>query len=218
MKKDESLINQTILLQELPPEDVRLYVKEGQFKIVSYKKNTVIHFEGEFCNKLEIILSGEVIVERLDESGGLLTIAVFIENDILGGNLLFSNNPSFPLTITAREPSTIVEIEKKLLFELFVKSPSFLRRYLEYVSDHTSILGNKIKQYANKTIRENLLSFLRHESNIHHSERIELHMTKKALAEKIGIQRTSLSRELAKMKKDGLIQFDSSSITLLVNE
>jgi CRP-like cAMP-binding protein len=218
MQKYEMLLNQTILLQELHPNDIHLYIKEGRFKIKSYKKNTVIHFEGEPCNRLEIILTGEIVVERLDESGGLLTIAKFTGNDILGGNLLFSKTPSFPMTITAQQPSTIVEIEKELLFNLFVKSPPFLRRYLEYVSDHTSILGYKIKHYVNKTIRESLMSFLNHESKIHHSKRIELNMTKKALAEKIGVQRTSLSRELAKMKKDGLIQFDSDSITIIANK
>ena len=42
-----------------------------------------------------------------------------------------------------------------------------------------------------------------------------LNTTKKALAEKFGVQRTSLSRELAKMKKDGLIDYDVKTITLL---
>ena len=36
-----------------------------------------------------------------------------------------------------------------------------------------------------------------------------------ALAERIGVQRTSLSRELAKMREDGLIEFNSVSVTLL---
>lgn len=215
MQKHESLLSQAILLQELNPKDIRGYIKEGLFKIKSYKENTVIHFEGEPCTKLEIILSGEVAVERLDESGGLLTIAKFIDDDILGGNLLFSKTPSFPMTITAHKPSTIVEIEKELLFKLFVENPSFLRKYLEYVSDHTSILGFKIKHYVKKTIRENLMSFLNHECEKRNSKRIELNMTKKALADIIGVQRTSLSRELAKMQKDGLIVFDSESITLL---
>ena len=44
---------------------------------------------------------------------------------------------------------------------------------------------------------------------------IKLNMTKKALAERIGVQRTSLSRELAKMREDGLIEFTPVSISLL---
>ena len=40
-------------------------------------------------------------------------------------------------------------------------------------------------------------------------------MTKQTLADKIGVQRTSLSRELSKMRNDGLIKYDSKSITIL---
>jgi CRP-like cAMP-binding protein len=86
---------------------------------------------------------------------------------------------------------------------------------LEYVSDHSTILGFKLKSYVNRTIRENILSFLEHEKKKQNSNRIILNMTKKDLANKIGVQRTSLSRELSKMKNDGLIDFDLKSIILL---
>jgi CRP-like cAMP-binding protein len=217
MKNIDSLVYHATLLQELKEEDIKKNLKNNKFKINSYKKGTVIHFEGEACTNLEIILSGEIVVERIDESGGLLTIAEFLSNDIIGGNLLFSKNPQYPMTITSKQLTIILEIDKNLLFELFCKNPSFLRRYLEYVSDHSAILSLKIKNYVNRTIRENVISFLEYERKKRNSNRIVLNMTKKALADKIGVQRTSLSRELSKMKKDGLIECDSESITILKN-
>jgi CRP-like cAMP-binding protein len=39
-------------------------------------------------------------------------------------------------------------------------------------------------------------------------------MTKKALAEKIGVQRTSLSRELDRMRKEGLIDFEGRTVCI----
>ncbi|NCB43156.1 MAG: hypothetical protein EOM59_11120 [Clostridia bacterium] len=47
---------------------------------------------------------------------------------------------------------------------------------------------------------------------------IRLEITKKALAEKIGVQRTSLSRELAKMRDEGQINFGAKSIEILTCE
>jgi Mn-dependent DtxR family transcriptional regulator len=46
------------------------------------------------------------------------------------------------------------------------------------------------------------------------SKEIKLDITKKELAERLGIQRTSLSHELSKMKKDGLVDYDAHSITI----
>jgi Mn-dependent DtxR family transcriptional regulator len=108
-----------------------------------------------------------------------------------------------------------VEIQKERLFQLFIDYPDFLRVYLEFVSDHALILGDKIRHYVNKTIRESVVNFIQYEQSHQNSKTIQLNITKKALAEKIGVQRTSLSRELAKMKEDGLITYDSKTITLL---
>lgn len=209
------LIENTTLLSTLPSDYIKLHLANGNFKIKTYTKNSIIHFEGDHCFKLEIVLTGKVIVARIDESGNLLTIAEFFQNDILGGNLMFSKNPYFPMTSTALEESVILEIEKNLLFTLLSESPVFLKAYLEFVADHTFILGDKIKHYVNKTIRECVLGFLDYESKHQNSNKVILNMTKQTLADKIGVQRTSLSRELSKMRNEGLIEYDSKSITIL---
>lgn len=215
MLQNIGLIKITTLLNPLSDDDILNNLNNGKFRVVSYKKNSVIHFDGELCSKLEIILDGKVIVASIDEWGNLLTISEFYRDDILGGNLLFSKNPNYPMTISTQLPTVILEIDKDVLFELFCHNSNFLRIYLEFVSDHASILGNKIKNYANKTIRERIINYLNYERKKQNSNHIKLNITKKAFAEKIGVQRTSLSRELAKMKKDRLILFDRDSITLL---
>ena len=215
MNKNIDLIKSTVLTKFLSDEDILTNLESGKFKVTSYKKSSVVHFDGETCNKLEIILSGKVVVDRIGESGNLLTISEFYNDDILGGNLLFSKNPCYPMTVLTQLPTDILEIDRETLFELFCNNPIFLRTYLELTSDRAFILGDKIKHYINKTIRESIMSYLNYESKKQNSNHIKLNTTKKALAEKIGVQRTSLSRELAKMREDGLILFDSDSITLL---
>ena len=215
MTKNINLIRSTTLIKSLSGEDILTNLKSGKFKVTSYKKSSVVHFDGERCSKLEIILSGKVVVDRIGESGNLLTISEFYNDDILGGNLLFSKYPYYPMTVLTQLPTDILEIDRETLFELFCNNPIFLRTYLELTSDRAFILGNKIKHYINKTIRESIMNYLNYESKIQNSNHIKLNTTKKALAEKIGVQRTSLSRELAKMRDDGLILFDTDSITLL---
>ncbi|QHA01042.1 Crp/Fnr family transcriptional regulator [Dehalobacter restrictus] len=215
MTKNINLIRSTTLIKFLSGDDILTNLKSGKFKVTSYKKSSVVHFDGETCSKLEIILSGRVAVDRIDESGNLLTISEFYNDDILGGNLLFSKYPYYPMTVLTQLPTDILEIDREALFELFCNNPVFLRTYLELTSDRAFILGNKIKHYINKTIRESIMNYLNYESKIQNSNHIKLNTTKKSLAEKIGVQRTSLSRELAKMREDGLILFDTDSITLL---
>ncbi|NLA86556.1 MAG: Crp/Fnr family transcriptional regulator [Clostridiales bacterium] len=215
MEDKMDLISQTGLLSALPPEEITRYLSDGSFKVTSYGKNNTVHFDGEVCLKLEIILKGKVVVERIDESGNLMTIAEFFDDDILGGNLLFSKNPRYPMTITAKHPTIILEINKERLFELFSDNHDFLRNYLEFVSDHAAILGDRIKHYVNRTIRDSIMSFLEYEGKRQNTHRVRFNMSKKALAERIGVQRTSLSRELARMRDEGLIVFDADHIELI---
>lgn len=215
MRKYLELIRQIDLIKSINSQEIESYLIEGSCKITEYGKNNIVHFVGEVCSKLEIILSGKVAIERIDESGNLMTIAEFFSGDILGGNLMFSKNPHCPMTVTAKQPTLILEMDKDWLLRLFSDNHDFLRNYLEYVSDHTVILGDRIKHYVNRTIRESIVSYLTYERKKQNSNIIKLNITKKALAERIGVQRTSLSRELAKMREDGLIEFDSVSIGLL---
>lgn len=215
MLKRIGLMKESTLFQAFSPDELGMFLKDGTFTIKKYQKGNILHFEDEACTKLEIILLGLVVVERIDEEGNILTISEFLNGDLLGGNLLFSRNPRYPMTITARDSTTIVEIQKDRLFQLFIDYPEFLRVYLEFISDHAFILGDKIRHYVNKTIRESILNYIKYEQAKQNSKTIKLDISKKALAEKIGVQRTSLSRELSKMRDEGLILYDSKSITRL---
>jgi len=208
-------IRKTLLLNSLSEDEIRRYLNDGSFKISVYGKNSIVHFAGEYCSKLEIIMTGRIVIDHIDESGNLMTIAEFLGDEILGGNLLFSKNPHYPMTVTAKQPAVILEITKKRVFELFSENSDLLYKYLQYVSDHAAILGDRIKHYVNKTIRESIMSYLDYEQKNQGSNHIKLKITKKALAERIGVQRTSLSRELSKMRDEGIIRFDAGSIELL---
>lgn len=215
MKKYFNLIEANLLLSKLSREEVNVGFSDGSFNINTFGRSNIIHFSGDVCRKLEIILSGHVSVERIDESGNLMTIAEFYDGEILGGNLLFSKTPYYPMTITAKQPTIILAIDKKRLLRLLGANPIFLESYMEFVADHTTILGDRIRHYVGKSIRECVMTYLNYERQKQGSNRILLSITKKALAEQIGVSRTSLSRELAKMKNDGLILYDSKMIELL---
>lgn len=210
-----NIINDITLLKSISDEEIHEYLRTGEFKIIPYMKNNIIHFDGEKCMKFELILSGKIAINRIDESGNLLNISEFYAGDILGGNLLFSKNPYYPMTISTQEYSLILEISKDTLLKTLSSNQVFLRTYLQYISDNAYILGDKIKYYVNRTIREKVTSYLNYESKKQNSNHISLNTSKTALAEKFGVQRTSLSRELAKMRDEGLILFDDKSIRIL---
>lgn len=208
------ILRLTRLFDEFSDKELLNLFEMNNYIISKYNKGSIIHFESEKCNYWDIILKGQVFVQKFDEKGNVLTITEFKVGDNIGGNLLFSSYPYYPMSVIAKSDTEVLHIAKDFVLQLCHISQNFLVNFLTCISDKTTILTNKIKSISMKSIRESVIDFLNYEYHIQKSKEIKLNMTKKELAERLGIQRTSLSRELNKMKKDGLIDYNAHSITI----
>jgi CRP-like cAMP-binding protein len=209
-----SILRLTDLFSGFSAEELISIFKTYSYIISKYNKGRTIHFESEKCNHWDIILKGEIFVQKIDEKGNVLTIAEFKIGDNIGGNLLFSKHPYYPMSVIAKSDAEILHIPKNFVLQLCQANQDFLVKFLTCISDKTAILTSKIKSISMKSIRESIIEFLNYEYYTQKSKEIKLNMTKKELAERLGIQRTSLSRELNKMKRDGLIDYDAHSISI----
>lgn len=209
-----NVLRLTKLFKDFSQEKFNSLFNETNHRIHEYKKNSIIHFESEKCSTLDVILEGEILVQRIDANGNVLTIAQFNIGDTIGANLLFGNNNSYPMSIIAKSNTIILHINQDFLLELCRNNKSFLIEFLKCISDKTLILTNKIKSISMKSLRECIIDFLNYEYYSQNTTKIKLNMTKKELAERLGVQRTSLSRELNKMRSDGIITYDTNTITI----
>ena len=214
MKDFLNLLKNMDLFKHFSCEELENLFTSDSYKIKKYCKSSIIYVQNEECTSLDIILKGTIVVQKIDSNGNVLTVSDFSTNDILGGNLLFSKKNRYPMTMVSKNDSIVLHIKKDLILQLCQTNTNFLEAFLELLSDTTLVLTERIKSLTMKTVRQSIAEFLLFEYYSHKSKIIKLNISKKDLAEKIGIQRTSLSRELNKMRKDGFIEYDSKSITI----
>jgi CRP-like cAMP-binding protein len=203
------------LFSHFSTEALNTLLYECQYTIADYAKNSVVHFENEICTSLDIIIKGDIIIQKIDENGNILTVTEFTLGDTMGENLLFSTTPYYPLSAITKSNCTLLHLSKDLIIKLCQFNTTFLMRFLECISNKAVLLSSRLKSVTLKTIKESIIDYINYEYYLQKNTTIQLNLTKKALAEKMGIQRTSLSRELNKMQKDGLIEYDHHSITVL---
>lgn len=209
------LLEHIDLFKELSLKDINELITDDSFNTKTYKKNSVIYFQNEKCTTLDIVLKGIISVQGIDDKGSYISISDFNMCDVIGGNLLFSHKNFYPMMVLAKTDATILHIKKDLILKLCQSNTSFLINFLQALSDKTLILTEKIKTLSFKSIRQCIIDYLIYEKYIQKSNIIKLTLTKKQLAEKFGVQRPSLSRELNKMRKEGLITYDAYSIEIL---
>lgn len=209
-----TVLHTTPLFHHLTLEEMTPLLQPQHYTLHHYAKDALIHQDGDPCLGLEIVIKGSIHAQKINKDGGVLTINYLKVGGLIGTNVIFSNDPVYPMNVLAKTSTTIMHIKKDLLLKLCGEDQQFLLAFLQCVSDKTYFLTNKIKTLSHQSIRSSVMNFLKEQYRIQKNPRITLPMTKKDLAEFLGIQRTSLSRELSKMKKEGLIDYDPTTITL----
>lgn len=209
-----SVINQSLLFKHYSRKELLNFFQTIDYKICQYNKNSIVFMENEICTTLNIILWGSIQIQKIDTSGKTLTIAEFEKGDTVGENLLFGGRNTFPMTGLAKSKTVILQISKDVVLDLCQNDSLFLTQLLRVICDKTVTLTGKLKEVTLKNIRQQICEQILEVYRIQDNLKIQLNITKKEWAEKLGIQRPSLSRELMKMKKEGLIDYDRSTILI----
>jgi len=76
-------------------------------------------------------------------------------------------------------------------------------------------MNRKIKNLSLDTIRKRVANFLLMQYKQSGKKMFQTGMSRKAMSDLMGIQRPSLSRELIKMKEDGLIDYDGDTFKIV---
>ena len=202
------------LFKNFSRDELKARLDASGYEVKRYEKDQIIHLENEVCQSLDIILEGKVAVQKIDEEGNVLTINIFSAPEIIGAHLIFSTRNIYPMTVLADSEVVILRLNRELIVELGQSDPGFMVDLLQIISDRIMILADKIRTISHNTIREQITAFLTYEFSLQKSRVLKLNYTKKELAERLGVKRTSLSRELNKMRRDGLLDYDARTITL----
>ena len=190
------------------------FIRSGEARIVAYEKDGIIALQGEVCTSLDIVQTGSIALQSLDEEGRLFKAQVLKAGESCGATLLFGTTNTYVMQVVAHTPSTILRLKKELVLRLCEERQDILLALLKIISDRAHHLGTVVNRISTLSLRESLLSYLTHLSREQRSRQITLPTTKKELAERLGFARTSVSRELAALRAERIISFEGRIITL----
>lgn len=157
-------LSKCLLFKDIDEEDIIQILDKIDFKIMIYNNNEVIAIEGEDCHSLGIILKGKVEIQKIFPSGQVMTINIFNEGNIFGGeSLVFSREHVYPATITPIEYSEIMFIKKEDIIKLSMLNSKVLTNFVSILSQRILMLNNRIANLSQDTIRKKISSYLLHE-------------------------------------------------------
>lgn len=187
----------------------------NKIDIRDYPHNYSFAMESDFCKSIGIVLEGKILIKAYSLGGKNFTLYSIDHGQIFGDTLIFSKKHStFPGALITKGKTKIALIPNSVFKKFLFNDNDLLKNFLRLLSDKTYTLNYKSKLLSQDSVRDKILFYLFHQKRIQKSRVINLNMTKEELANRLFIQRPSLSRELGRMKKDGLIDYDRYTITI----
>ena len=83
------------------------------------------------------------------------------------------------------------------------------------ISNKNVNLTQKIECMSKRTTKEKILTFLSLESIKTHSKEFTISLDRQALANYLGVERSAMSAELSKLRKEGIIEYKKNRFKLL---
>lgn len=213
MNKKLSILKRSVLFKDKDPDEIETLLISISFRIESFAENDVIFSPVQNADKMGIILSGAVDVQKLFPTGKVVIIERKKNADMIA-EAIFSRLDYYSDTIVACKPCEILLITKNDLLKLFEFDSNILLNYLEHVSNSTLVLKNKIGILSLDSIRSKIAGYLIYDYKMNSSHVISLPFSKKEWAEYMDVSRTSLSRELRGLELEGILSFDKRTIKI----
>jgi CRP/FNR family transcriptional regulator, cyclic AMP receptor protein len=184
----------------------------------AYRRNQVIFMEEETGNYMYLVLSGKVKVAKASSGGKETILAIHRTGDFFGEMSLLDGKTA-PATVSAMEDSKIISVSgadfhkylmhnEKVMLQIINVLCARLRQVWQTQSLSSSTADARIRMGIYQLAK-------RHGIQDAHGTIIDLKITHQELADMVGTSRETVTRVLAHLREQGIVEVDQRRMTLL---
>ena len=184
-----------------------------------YRKNEIILLESNEVRSIGVILSGKVHMIKEDAEGYQTLLVTMKENELFGESFSCGSFLSAQVSFRAATDCTVLFLPFYKIIHSCKMSCPFHHRLIEnmvrLIGNKNVQLMQKIEVISKKTLREKILAYLQSQAPKDGSRCFTIPLGRLELADYLCADRSALTRELARMKADGLIWYEKNQFQLL---
>jgi len=218
LKKTFETIKNNPLLQGISFSDFEKMLTCLSAKTTTHQKNTTILQTGDTINYIGIILSGNIKIIKENPNGQNTTLKEQNAPELFGEEYTCAGIDHSPITIQTTEKTEILQIDYKRINTSCTSACPYHRRLiknmLKLIATKNIEQNQKIEILTKRTTREKLLTYLNTQKNTTPTKKFTIPHNRQELANYLCIDRSAMSNELSKMKKEGLIKFHKNTFEL----
>lgn len=207
------------LFQGLDMEEINEVLQKFHGLIKHFPKSDYIYLAGDCVENLCVVLEGTVQMIKEDIWGEKAIIANLGAGSVFAENFLGRlGDRSMVSYFVASDSEVLMLPLGRTLFDANTSSKASQRLMCNIVSilaDNNTRLIEKTEILCKKTLRSKILAYLEQESRNNGCRSFTIPFNRTDLANYLDADRSALTRELARMKEDGLIDYTKNTFELL---
>lgn len=225
------------LFRAIPVERFAGLIRTARWQDHHYPKGSLILLQGCVYTSLSILIDGAAYAEMSDDEGRCMRVETFTPVEALASAVLFAPRPVLPVTVGAQTECRIISFPREELLKLCMSDKSILEACLSESGSRIQFLSERLRLTRFATLRQRIADWLLRKAQPGFAPdagkaqgraagesasassgsggiRVRAEPTFEKMADLMGVARPSLSRELSRMKDDGLIDIEGRVIVI----
>jgi len=222
MEQFYPILKQCALFRKIEEKELGPLVKCLDAQVRSLKADEYVFFAGDEINYVGIVLTGMIEIMKENLAGNKHIVAILGSADLFAEGIVCTVRRISPVTVRVKEDAKILFIPYERVIKSCGNSCAFhislIQNMMAVLGEKNVSLNRKLELLTLKGMREKLASYLINEANERGSSMFQIMLNRTELADYLNVSRTSMCRELARMKEEELIDFYGNSFKVINKE
>ena len=183
------------------------------------KKGEYIYHSDDSIKKIGLVLDGSVRIEKEDYYGNSTIMTSVSKGDIFGEVYSCCHKGASGVSVVAESETKVLMLDTSRIFMCNSSKETFyykiMHNLINVLASKAYMLNLKIGYICKRTTREKLMSFLSQQAEEKKSNGFYINFNRQELADFLCVDRSAMSNELSKMKKEGIIEYNKNYFKLL---
>lgn len=178
-------------------------------RFLSFSKSEPILQEGQPAKDVGLLLSGSAQVLRIDYYGNRSIVANVSPAQLFGEAFACAEVEHLPVSVVATEPCQVMMIDCRRITITCDSACSFhnqmIFNLLKVVAQKNILFHQKIEITSQRSTREKLMTYLLMQAKEQGRSQFTIPFDRQALADYLEVERSGLSAEISKLRKEGVL-------------
>lgn len=213
-----TILMRTPLFQGICKEELAAFLVCLNPRIQEYGKGEYVALEGEALAGVGCVLSGEVSIMKENAAGDRIIMAVARPGSLFGEMAAWSSRRLWPASVQALEPTAVMFLPPDKIAGSCAKTcrwhAAIIENMLKILAEKALMLNKKVEYLAMKSMRGKLAAYFLEQARHTGSVTFSMPMNRNELADYLGVSRPSMSREMGRMRDEGIIDFHMATVKI----